>query len=187
MFNSLNWDYDEVEDRYICPNNKLLFFSGYRYRTDKYGYQRHFKEYKCFDCIDCPLRKECMNPKAKPDNLKIIRRNMVWEFYKQYTREKLSDPKTASIYSKRKADVETFFGNLKANLGFNRMSVRGIEKVETEVSLACMATNLKKLTTLRVGNFLTLYKKGRFSKIKMKIVLFLWGLKQLCPRPLFNI
>ncbi|RZI00415.1 IS5/IS1182 family transposase, partial [Staphylococcus condimenti] len=120
-----------------------------RYSTDKYGYQRQFKEYKCYDSIDCPLRQECMNPKAKPDTLKTIRRNMVWEFYKQFTREKLSDPKTSSIYSKRKIDVETFFGNLKANLGFIRMSVRGIEKVEAEVSIACMATNLKKLTALR--------------------------------------
>lgn len=171
-FNSLNWNYDEKDDRYICPNNKILFFSGYRYSTDKYGYQRQFKEYKCYDCIDCPLRQECMNPKAKPDTLKTIRRNMVWEFYKQFTREKLSDPKTSSIYSKRKIDVETFFGNLKANLGFTRMSVRGIEKVETEVSIACMATNLKKLTALRADFFFELYKKGRFSFLIVKIVLF---------------
>ena len=109
-----------------------------------------------------------MDPKAKPNTFKTIRRNMVYEFYKQFTREKLSYPKTSSIYSKRKIDVETFF----RNLGFTRMSVRGIEKVETEVNIACMATNLKKLTALRADFFFKLYKKGRFSFSIVKIVLF---------------
>ncbi len=119
-----------------------------------------------------------MDPKAKPNTFKTIRRNMVYEFYKQFTREKLSYPKTSSIYSKRKIDVETFFGNLKANLGFTRMSVRGIEKVETEVNIACMTTNLKKLTALRADFFFKLYKKGRFSFLIVKIVLF-WDSRTL--------
>lgn len=36
----------------------------------------------------------------------------------------LSDPKTKHIYQKRKIDVESTFGNLKANLGFQRLSAR---------------------------------------------------------------
>ncbi|MHD0383808.1 IS1182 family transposase [Staphylococcus simulans] len=182
-YNSLNWNYDEKDDRYICPNNKLLFFSGYRFRNDRYGYQRQFKEYKCYDCIGCPLRKECMNPKARPDTLKTIRRNMVWEFYKHFTREKLSDPKTSSIYKQRKIDVETFFGNLKANLGFTRMSVRGIEKVETEVGIACMAVNVRKLAALRAAIFSINIKKRRFSEIIMKIVAFIRSQNIYVPTP----
>lgn len=33
---------------------------------------------------------------------------MVWEYYKHFKREKLSDPKTSSIYKRRKIDVVTF-------------------------------------------------------------------------------
>ncbi len=69
-YNSLNLEYDEKDDRYICPHDRLLFFSGYRFRNDKYGYQCQFKEYKCYDCVSCPLRDECMNPKTKLDTLK---------------------------------------------------------------------------------------------------------------------
>ncbi|WP_105994572.1 IS1182 family transposase [Staphylococcus simulans] len=182
-YNSLNWEYDEKDDRYICSDDKLLFFSGYRFRNDKYGYQRQFKEYKCYDCVGCPLRDECMNPKTKSDTLKTIRRNMVWEYYKQFTREKLSDPKTSSIYKKRKIDVETFFGNLKANLGFTRMSVRGIQKVETEVGIACMAVNIRKLAALRAENFLDKIKKERFSFLYVKIVLFIRFQNNYVPAP----
>nr|WP_238335916.1 transposase [Staphylococcus simulans]ASM90312.1 putative truncated transposase [Staphylococcus simulans bv. staphylolyticus] len=70
------------------------------------------------------------------------------------------NPKTSSIYKKRKIDVKTFFGNLKANLGFSRMSVRGIQKVKTEVGIACMAVNIRKLVALRTENFLDKNKKG---------------------------
>nr|WP_259340339.1 transposase [Staphylococcus simulans] len=136
-----------------------------------------------YDCVGFPLRDECMNPKAKSDTLKTIRRNMVWEYYKQFTREKLSDPKTSSIYKKRKIDVETFFGNLKANLGFTRMSVRGIQKVETEVGIACMAVNIRKLAALRAENFLDKIKKERFSFLYVKIVLFIRFQNNYVPAP----
>ncbi|MFL4616299.1 transposase [Staphylococcus aureus] len=66
-------------NRTICPDDKLLFFSGYRFRNDKYKYKRQFKEYKCYDCVGCPLRDDCINTK------------------------------TSSIYKKRKIDVKTFF------------------------------------------------------------------------------
>ncbi len=44
----------------------------------------------------------------------------------------------------RKINVEPLFGFLKANLGFTRFSIRGKSKVKNEISLALMATNLRK-------------------------------------------
>ncbi|MFL4616298.1 hypothetical protein ACJ5HV_14015 [Staphylococcus aureus] len=40
------------------------------------------------------------------------------------------------------------------------MSVRGIQKVKTEVGIACMAVNIRKLAALRTENFLDKNKKG---------------------------
>ncbi len=37
IFNTQNWDYDEINDEFICPNNKRLGFKRYAYRHDKYG------------------------------------------------------------------------------------------------------------------------------------------------------
>ncbi|MGS4116868.1 IS1182 family transposase, partial [Staphylococcus pseudintermedius] len=172
IFNSANWKYDEINDQYICPNNKILFFNGYRYRTDKYGFVRDFKEYLSYDCVDCPLRQECMNPKARQNTQKKIRKNLKWEYFKNNTKKLLSDPETSKIYSQRKNDVETFFGNLKANLSFTRMSLRGKEKVETEIGIAFMAVNIKKLSTLRVDKFYLKLKQEDFSFFIMKIFLF---------------
>jgi len=38
-----------------------------------------------------------------------------WEYPKEYVREKLSNEETGEIYGKRKTDVESVFGFLKAN------------------------------------------------------------------------
>ena len=75
--------------------------------------------------------------------------NEKWEQQKEYVRTKLSDEKTVSIYSRRKIDVEPVFGFLKANLRFNRFSVRGKSKVENEMGIALMAVNLRKYTAIR--------------------------------------
>lgn len=60
IFNTQNWDYDEINDDYISPNNKRLGFKRYAYRHDKYGFKRDFKLYECNDCSECPLKHQCM-------------------------------------------------------------------------------------------------------------------------------
>lgn len=72
-------------------------------------------------------------------------KNFTWEFLKNYTKQLLSDPKMNGIYKKRKIDVESAFGNLKANLGFKRLSVRTQSKVECEIGIALMALNIRKI------------------------------------------
>nr|WP_169710772.1 transposase [Staphylococcus lutrae] len=42
-FITANWEYNEIEDYYICPNKKTLHFRSYRKRRDGYGIQRDFK------------------------------------------------------------------------------------------------------------------------------------------------
>ncbi|MEN2468249.1 transposase, partial [Ornithinibacillus sp. JPR2-1] len=139
-----NWEYNEDDDAFTCPNGKKVIFSHVSHRTDKYGFTREFKVYECEDCSGCPLRSMCT--KAKEGNNRKVYLNEKWESQKEYVREKLSDEKTGEIYGKRKIDVEPVFGFLKANLGFTRMSVRGKEKVINELGFALMAVNLRKYT-----------------------------------------
>ncbi|NIK13487.1 IS1182 family transposase, partial [Alkalibacillus almallahensis] len=145
-FNFYNWDYDEEQDAFTCPNNKQLTYRYNSHRTDRYGFTRTFKVYECEDCTGCPLRSACT--KAKEGNHRRIFYNQKWEEQKAYTREKLSDEKTGELYGKRKIDVEPVFGFLKANLCFSRMSVRGKEKVKNELGFAFMAVNLRKFTAM---------------------------------------
>lgn len=146
-FNTRNWKYDEETDTYTCPNQQKLVYKYHTVRTDNYGYEREFKVYECENCSGCPLRSLCT--KAKEGNNRKLMVNEKWEQQKEYVRTKLSDEKTGSIYRRRKIDVEPVFGFLKANLRFNRFSVRGKSKVENEMGIALMAVNLRKYTAIR--------------------------------------
>lgn len=83
--------------------------------------------------------------------------NPQWEYFKAKAWKSLSSSNT---YSRRKYDVETVFGNLKAYLGFTRFTVRGLKKVKKQIGIALMALNMKKLAG-RPSNFL-----GKKSKKK---------------------
>ncbi|WP_414055653.1 IS1182 family transposase [Macrococcus equi] len=150
-FNTINWDFNILEDYYICPNNKKLNFLKHTYRTDEYGFRRDFEVYKCDDCLDCPLKSQCIKGNSE---FKIISKNMNWEQHKFNIKEKLSEQENASYYSQRKIDVEPSFGNLKANLGFTRFSVRGKQKVYNELGIVLMATNIRKYTARRADSYL---------------------------------
>jgi len=58
---------------------------------------------------------------------------------------KLADPANAARYGKRKQAIEPVFGNIKANLGYRRFTVRGIDAVNSEWRLICAGHNLLKL------------------------------------------
>ena len=146
-FNSDNWQYDEENDTYTCPNQQRIVFKYRSVRTDKTGFKREFKIYECEDCSGCPFRSSCT--KAKEGNHRKVMVNEKWEQQKEYVRAKLSEEKTSSIYRQRKIDVEPVFGFLKANLRFTRFSARGKSKVENEMGLALMAVNLRKFTANR--------------------------------------
>lgn len=145
--NVSNWEYNEKEDAFTCPNGKQVTFRYLSNRTDRDGFTREFKVYECEDCTGCPFRSQCT--KAKEGNNRKIHYNQKWEQLKEMIRKQLSDEKTGKIYGKRKVDVEPVFGFLKANLRFTRMSVRGKEKVKSELGFALMAVNLRKYTANR--------------------------------------
>ena len=121
IFNTQNWDYDEINDEYICLNKKRLGFKRYAYRHDKYGFKRDFKLYECDDCSECSLKHQWMKFNSKTN--KKIMKNYNWEYFKAQINQKLSEAKTKTIYSQRKIDVAPVFGFMKAILGFTRMSI----------------------------------------------------------------
>jgi hypothetical protein len=173
QFNPDNWQYDEVSDTYICPNQQSVIFRYHSVRTDKTGFQREFKIYECENCSGCPFRSSCT--KAKEGNNRKVMVNEKWEQQKEYVRAKLSEEKAGSIYRQRKIDVEPVFGFLKANLRFTRFSVRGKSKVENEIGIALMAVNLLKYTANRyeiIKNMDYKLKKEDLSSLKSSFFLY---------------
>ena len=151
----MNWEYHAKDDYYINPVGVRFNFKRYAYRNDKYGFHRDFKVYQAEKYDE----NHQINPKALTPhgNTKYIMVNPQWEYFKAKARKSLSSSNT---YSRRKYDVETVFGNLKAYLGFTRFTVRGLKKVKKQIGVALMALNMKKLAG-RPSNFL-----GKKSKRK---------------------
>lgn len=80
IFYTQNWEYDEINDEFICPNLKRLGFKKCVYRKDEYGFKRDFKLYEGDDCSNCPLKNQCMKSHSKTN--KKIMKNYNWEHFK---------------------------------------------------------------------------------------------------------
>ena len=85
---------------------------------------------------------------------------------KAKARAALGDEQKASLYAKRKAGVESTFGNIKGNLSFTRFLLRGLEKVQTEFGIVAIAHNILKVAGIRLQNFSNT-EKERIGKLKM--------------------
>ena len=66
-------------------------------------------------------------------------------------KKRLGTEAGAAAYAKRKTTVEPVFGNLKANLRFQRVSRRDLEAVRSEWRLICSVHNLLKLHRHRLA------------------------------------
>ncbi len=64
----------------------------------------------------------------------------------QRMQSKLKTKRGAKQYSKRKHKVESAFGWIKNCIGFRSFSLRGITNARGEFALACLATNLRRMT-----------------------------------------
>lgn len=166
-----NWPYDAANDLYICPDSREIRFKRYADRTDKYGYTRSFKMYESPDCSGCPLYDMCI--KSDRQINKRIQKNMNLEYFKAQVKHQLSTKENRAIYQQRKVDIETVFGNLKANLSFRRFSVRGMRKIKIETGLALLALNIRKFTHMVWSPLENDMKNGDASLKSRCIAIFL--------------
>ena len=60
-------------------------------------------------------------------------------------REKLASEEGKAIYKLRSKTVETVFGIIKEVIGFRAFLLRGLEKMQGEWELVCLAYNCKRL------------------------------------------
>ena len=84
-------------------------------------------------------RERHTEPKPLPDNASPA----------QKMAHTLKSKTGRAIYKVRKQTVEPVFGIIKSAMGFRQFSVRGLDKVEGEWNLVCLAWNLKRMASLR--------------------------------------
>ncbi len=138
-FDKVNFEYDEQDDCYTCPEGKILKFRS-KTRNKRYGY---IITYKCHDCQTCPHQKAC----CKKVNYRTITA-LPHEKIVNRIKEKMQTEEGKEVYKLRMQTVEPAFGDLKHNKKFRDFLLRGIEKVKIEFSLACIAHNLVRINNL---------------------------------------
>ena len=126
------FDYDEYNDIYICPNRKDLIPTG----INKDGYIV-YKADKC-DCENCPFKKRCTKSKYK----QILRH--VWEGYKEMANDYRHHEDVKEIYKQRPQHIERVFADGKTKYGLRKTYFRTKERVHRELTLLYACMNLKK-------------------------------------------
>ena len=117
----------------MCPNDKLLRTSS----TVHNGTTIYYLARKS-DCSACPLKGDCTTGIQR----KLARD--VNEKARDHVRDLMKTDDYQVSFKQRKL-VETGFGDLKRNLGFTRLKLRGLSGAHDEFLLAANVQNLKRL------------------------------------------
>ena len=138
-FHYSRFTYNKSDDTFTCPLGRNLLFIETNERENSSGYITESRKYKCYDCKNCPSRADCTK------TYRTLTISAKLKKHQKKARERLKSPEGVSLYRRRGFEVETVFGEMKRNQKFRRLSLRGLEKVRTEIGLLCLAHNFKKL------------------------------------------
>ncbi len=105
------------------------------------GYETELTFYRAKNCRNCPLRGICHRAKGE----RIITLNKRLKELKIKAKERLLSGEGIEHRKKRAIEPEAVFGQLKYNNGFDRFTLRGLEKVQLEFGLIALAHNFRKL------------------------------------------
>ncbi len=132
------FEYDEVNDSYICPNGQEL---PYR-TTRREGYKEYASDPKI--CINCPYLNKCTHEK---NHRRIITRH-IWEKDKIEMDSNRLTEDGKKIYKRRKETVERSFADAKQLHGYRYARFRGIERVKFQCLMTAICQNMKKIAYL---------------------------------------
>lgn len=137
-----DFHFDDRTGKLICPAGEGLYKSG---RYERNGYQALSYRAPKRACTGCPLRSKCMrNPEGRSRQVRIFygrRPGSLTDAMKA----KIDTPEGRRTYSQRLGIVEPVFGNIRAQKGMTRFTLRGKKKVNVQWMLYCMVHNLEKI------------------------------------------
>jgi hypothetical protein len=135
-----NFTFLTQADQYVCPQGKMLSYLFTKKNVSDNRYVSDRRIYECSDCRECPVKLTCT--KSKYNRRLYI--GVELQKMKKIAHDNLESPRGKEMRSRRPIEVESVFGRLKQNWGFRRFLLRGIEKVNTEWGILCIAHNLAK-------------------------------------------
>ena len=134
--------YNEENDYYICPNDKILKSNGKNIKYHEYRGNRY--RAKKEDCQNCLKQNQCFKKGSKQRQLFIIKKYPD-KTYSEKMINKIDSDKGRDIYSKRMGIVEPVFGNITYQKKMNYFGLRGKNKVNIQWILYNTVHNIEKL------------------------------------------
>jgi transposase len=141
-FDSTTWPHDLETDTLTCPAGQTLTRTSTWEGRSPRGYPQTLAIYRAWGCAECPLRKACYQSEEENREVQLNHR---LNAYRKKAGELLGSEEGIARRKRRCCEVETVFGQLKANKGFRRLLLRGKEKVHTELGLLLLSHNLAKI------------------------------------------
>jgi len=150
-FDTNQFEFDEQKRTCICPAGKSLRLDSEG--KDKSGnYLLRFIG-KTSICRECPLKAKCMRNPSAADTRTGHGRQVAFMIHKStnksphtnWMKERIDSEYGRFIYAHRMSVIEPVFGNIEANKGLKRFSLRGQEKVNAQWLLFCCVHNIEKV------------------------------------------
>lgn len=137
-----------------CPEGELLSHRGTRKNAQ--GDTVAYFEGRLLQCRHCPRKQTCMYTPESADHRKGKGRQVSFVVsrkgkrtsatpYTDWMKDRVDSEHGKEIYGHRMSVVEPVFGNITANKGLKRFSLRGRKKVQGQWQLYCLVHNIEKL------------------------------------------
>lgn len=135
LFDRSRFEYQEQSDTYLCPAGQTLKRHHQNHRSVVYEATRE-------QCAQCPLKSQCT---AAPR--RIIKRHL-----HQAALERMRQRVTPELMRLRRCHAERPFADLKYRIfGHPRFLLRGRRGAATEIAIATLVYNLKRMLSIMGG------------------------------------
>jgi transposase len=135
-YHARHFNYEPVGQTVTCPKGTQLKYQGEARQKGQ-----NIRVYRCRN-LDCPVRAQCTKDR-KGRKIEIWPHTLVV----QAQRAKLMQEEYRKLLKERSCVVECVFARIKQHFGFRRWTFGGLEKVQTQWSMVCLALNLRTFLT----------------------------------------
>ena len=132
-FSKVNFNYDLLNDCFICPMGEKLNFKNIRKLNNV-----PMRVYSTNNCKSCPIHDQCTKSRVK----EIFEPNkpLRLKLHQFYQSEK------GQYYYKKRANLdEGYFGTMRKSRNFQKLERKGLKNGEKELTLRAIAHNIQKI------------------------------------------
>lgn len=136
----------EDESYYLCHDGRKLHLERIEKSKIK-EFERVYSVYQSHDCTGCTRKSECLykyDEEKHSEKNKLMKVNERWETLKNESNENIQTETGIVNRQIRSIQTEGYFGDMKANNGFDKFNHRSKEKVFKELMLYMIGKNIDK-------------------------------------------